>query len=174
MQMETPYSKAITRKYPEAVAIAVARSPEGRDNPITLGWSMITSGDPPMFAMAVALGHYSREIIEQAGEFVLSFPSLAMAEAALYFGTHSGREVDKLKSFPLPTQRASSVDTVLFSDAVANFECKLDSQLVTGDHMLFVGRVVKSHVNQDADEKRLYTLKPGFVMGRAEAVPLEE
>ena len=37
---------------------------------------------------------------------------------------------------------------LFLADAVANFECKLESELETGDHFLLVGRVVASHVNE--------------------------
>ena len=81
-----------------------------------------------------------------------------MAEDALFFGSHSGREVDKLKERGTATEPASEVATVLLSDAVANFECEVASELETGDHVLIVGRIVASHVNADASVRRLYTL----------------
>jgi flavin reductase (DIM6/NTAB) family NADH-FMN oxidoreductase RutF len=165
MQVERDYTKVINRKYPEGVAIAIAKDSAGKHNPITLGWTMITSHRPPMMAIAVSLTHYSRRVIEEAGEFVLSFPSSSMAEAALFYGTNSGRNMDKMKEHPVATQLATQVDSVLLSDAVANFECKLESQMETGDHMLFVGRVVTSHMNSGESVKRLYTLAPGYKMG---------
>ena len=167
MQVQKEYDQVICSKYPEGVAIAIAKDAGGKCNPITLGWTMITSHKPPMFAIAVSLGHYSRQVIEEAGEFVLSFPSGHMAEAALYYGTNSGRDVDKFKEFPVKTERASEVDCVILADACANFECKLESQMVTGDHMLFVGKVVASHINKDQDVGRLYTWAKGYKMGEA-------
>lgn len=167
MQVKKDYTQVITRKYPEGVAIAIAKDAAGKYNPITLGWTMITSHKPPMMAIAVSLTHYSRKVIEEAGEFVLSFPSGAMAEAALFYGTNSGRDIDKMKEFPVATQPATEVDALLLSDAVANFECKLVSQMETGDHMLFAGRVVAAHMNEDDEVRRLYTWAPGYKMGEA-------
>ncbi len=165
MQVKKDYTEVIGRKYPEGVVIAIAKDEAGKCNPITLGWTMITSHEPPMMAIAVALTHYSRKVIEEAGEFVIAFPSSAMAEAALFFGTKSGREIDKLKEFPMATQPATEVDSLLLSEAVANFECRLQSKLVTGDHMLFVGRIVASHMSTDESVKRLYTLASGYELG---------
>ena len=54
MQKQVEYSDAIKTKYPEQVVIAIARDADGRANPITLGWTMIVSGNPPMMAIAVA------------------------------------------------------------------------------------------------------------------------
>ena len=165
MQTTVPYSEAIVRKYPEPVVIAVARDAEGKCNPITLGWTMITSHQPPMMAVSVGLPRYSLEVIRGAGEFVIAFPSAGMAGDALFFGTNSGRDVDKLAVRATPTQPATEVDSVLLADAVANYECKLECELKTGDHVMFVGRIVASHVNEDETVRRLYTLDQGYKMG---------
>ncbi|HHV94509.1 MAG TPA: flavin reductase family protein [Firmicutes bacterium] len=165
MQVQERYTQAITRKYPEQVVIAVAKDPQGKYNPITLGWTMITSHQPPMMAIAVGHNRYSKEAIETSGEFVIAFPSSSMAEAALFYGTKSGRDTDKFKEYPIAAEPAVEVDSLLLTDAVANFECKLEAKLVTGDHMLYVGRIVASHVNADPSVKRLYTLGPGYKMG---------
>ena len=73
--------------------------------------------------------------------------------------------MDKLAVRATPTQPASKIDGVLLADAVANFECELESDLATGDHVIFVGRVVASHVNEDEGVRRLYTLAQGYKMG---------
>ena len=65
-----------------------------------------------------------------------------MAKAALFFGSHSGRNTDKLKEFSCKTSPAKKIDSVLLTDAVANFECRLVKQIATGDHITFVGEVV--------------------------------
>ena len=63
MQKQVEYSDAVKTKYPEQVVIAIAKDRQGRANPVTLGWTMIASGDPPMMAIAVAKKHYSIEAI---------------------------------------------------------------------------------------------------------------
>lgn len=164
MQKQTDYGEAIRTKYPEQVVIAIARDRNGVPNPITLGWSMITSGDPPMMAVSIGKTRYSLEVIRGAGEFVITFPSEEMAEPALFFGTRSGRETRKLETSGIKTHPAQAIDCVLLADAVANFECVLCSETETGDHVLFVGKVVASHVNEKT-KKRLYTRGPGYQMG---------
>lgn len=158
MQVATPYENAMARKYPEQVAIAIVKDPQGKPNPITLGWVMITSGQPPMLAISIGRTRYSLEALRQAGEFVVSFPSSQMAPDALFHGTKSGRDMDKLAVCGTKTQPAQVVDSVLLADAVANFECTLEAELETGDHFIFVGRVVASHMNTDPSVRRLYSL----------------
>jgi flavin reductase (DIM6/NTAB) family NADH-FMN oxidoreductase RutF len=164
MQKKVKYEQAIKTKYPEQVVIAIAKDRAGKANPVTLGWTMIVSGEPPMMAIAVAKTHYSIETITHSECFTIAFPSSEMAEAALFFGSKSGRNVDKFAEFKCKTEPAKEIDSVLLSDAVANFECTLESQMVTGDHVIFVGKVVASHTNTEAT-KRLYTVGPGHKLG---------
>ena len=164
MQKRVEYSDAVKTKYPEQVVIAIAKDRKGRANPVTLGWTMIVSGNPPMMAIAVAKKHYSIEAITHSECFTIAFPSSDMADAALFFGSKSGREIDKFAEFECETEPAKEIDSVLLADAVANFECMLDSQIPVGDHIIFVGTVVCSHMNAEP-KKRLYTTGPGHKLG---------
>jgi flavin reductase (DIM6/NTAB) family NADH-FMN oxidoreductase RutF len=166
MQKRVKYDQAIKTKYPEQVVIAIAKDKHGKANPITLGWTMIASGDPPMMAIAVAKGHYSVKTIRHSKCFTIVFPTAEMFDAALFFGTRSGRDTDKFGDWDCNIEPAKIIDSVLLSDAVANFECKLEWQKAAGDHIIFVGRVVASHVNTKR-KKRLYTLAPDHKMGPA-------
>jgi flavin reductase (DIM6/NTAB) family NADH-FMN oxidoreductase RutF len=164
MQKQAEYSEAIRTKYPEQVVIAIAKDKTGRANPVTLGWTMIVSGNPSMMAIAVAKKHYSIEAITHSKCFTISFPSADMADAALFFGSKSGWDIDKFAEFDCKTEPAKAIDSVLLADAVANFECTLDSQIPAGDHIIFVGKIVSSHINTES-KKRLYTIGPGHKLG---------
>jgi flavin reductase (DIM6/NTAB) family NADH-FMN oxidoreductase RutF len=164
MQKQCDYREAIKTKYPEQVVIIIAKDEGGRPNPITLGWTMIVSGHPPMMAIAVAKGHYSVETISHSKCFTIAFPSEFMAEAALFFGSHSGRNVDKFAQIPCQITDAEMIDSVLLTDACANFECTLESEIETGDHIVFIGKVVNAHVNTE-QRKRLFTVGPNHQLG---------
>jgi flavin reductase (DIM6/NTAB) family NADH-FMN oxidoreductase RutF len=166
MQKQVDYAEAIKTKYPEQVVIAIAKDKNGKANPITLGWTMIVSGEPPMMAVAVAKTHYSIETIRHSKCFTIAFPSSEMADAALFFGSKSGRDADKFAEYDCNTEEAKAIDSVLLVDAVANFECTLESETDAGDHIIFVGKVVRSHVNTEP-KKRLYTVGPGHKLGPA-------
>jgi len=164
MQKHVKYEQAIKTKYPEQVVIAIAKDKKGKANPVTLGWTMIASGEPPMMAIAVAKGHYSIKTIGHSKCFTIAFPTSQMADAALFFGSRSGRDVDKFGEFHCKTEPAKKIDSVLLSDAVANFECTLESQTPAGDHIIFVGKIIASHTNTKP-KKRLYTLGTGHKLG---------
>ena len=166
MQKKVKFEQAVKTKYPEQVVIAIAKDKKGKANPVTLGWTMIASYDPPMMAIGVYKGHYTVKCIRHSKCFTLVYPSADMAKAALFFGSHSGRDTDKLAELKCKTSPAKKIKSVLLSDAVANFECRLVKQVATGDHITFVGEIVCSHVNIKR-KKRLYSLAPGHKLGPA-------
>jgi len=163
MQKPVNYSEAIASKYPEQIVIAIAKDTKGKYNPITLGWTMIASGSPPMMAISVGKTRWSLEAIRSARQFVIAFPSEQQADQALLFGTKSGRDTDKLAEANAATQPAQAIDGVLLADAVANFECELVGEMDAGDHVIFLGQVVQAHLNEKP-LNRLYTVGTGYKM----------
>jgi flavin reductase (DIM6/NTAB) family NADH-FMN oxidoreductase RutF len=163
MQREMDYDEAIVTKYPEQVVVAIARDTKGKYNPITLGWTMIASGSPPMMAVAIGKTRWSTPAFRHARQFVVAFPSEQQREEVMLVGTHSGRDTDKLADARAKTEPARAIDCVLLSEAVANFECKLVGEMDAGDHVIFLGEVVRAHRNS-ADLNRLYTVGPGYKM----------
>ena len=163
MQRQASYSEAVTTKYPEQIVIAIARDSKGKYNPITLGWTMIVSHEPPMMAVSIGKTRHSLSAFRHAREFVIAFPSEHQQDEAMLFGTRSGRDMDKLAAAGCCVVPASKIDSVLLADAVANFECRLSAELETGDHVVFVGEIIGSHLNGEP-LNRLYTVGKGYKM----------
>lgn len=164
MQKEVPFQIAIESRYPEQIAIAVARDAQGKYNPVTIGWVMPTSLQPPLLALSLGKTRYTSEAIRRSREFVLAYASEAQANEAKFFGSHTGRETDKFAMVRCATEKAHRIDGRLLTDAVANFECRLVHELETGDHVIFVGEVVCSHVHSNP-ANRLFTLIKSQHMG---------
>ena len=146
-------SEAIARKYPEWIVLIVTKSAQGQVNVMPAGWSMFTSGIPPMFAVSVRLTHYTHHLIESECDFVIAFPSPGLGPAIEYTGSRHGWDVDKLAGSGLEVSPAKVVKPPLIKGAVANLECKLAASMVTGDHSIFVGQIVAAHVEDEAPER---------------------
>ena len=164
MQKKADYDQAIKTKYPEQIVIAVVKDKNGKPNPVTIGWSMIASGQPAMLAIALTPKRYSTAAIRHSKCFTVAYPSEEMAKDTLFFGTHSGKDTDKFAETGCKYSPAEKIDSVILDDAAANFECTLENELTTGDHIIFVGKVVACHVNSE-DKKRLYTVGPDHELG---------
>jgi len=157
---KVPYAEAMEREQPEPVWWATCADEKGRPNAIALSWVMTTSIDPPMLAISVGLPRYSHELIERSGEFVVVCPSQEMIRATTVVGTKSGRGGDKMAESGVRLLPGSVVKAPLVDDACANIECKVVGTLRTGDHTIFAGQVVASHVGPPS-ARRIYTLPGG-------------
>lgn len=162
---EVPIDKAIAAQRPEWIGLIVSRRSDGYVNMMPAGWVMRASGTPPMFATAIARGHYTNELIRQAGEFVIAFPSQGMGEAIWFCGSRSGRDIDKVAKAGLKLSPAKQVKTPLLADAYINLECRLVSITEAGDHTIFVGEVVAAHLS-DAAGPLVNFGAPGYALAQ--------
>lgn len=166
--MEVSWSEAIRKKYPEPVVLVVSCDREGKPDVMPAGWSMVTSGTPPMLAVSIGHGRYTHKLIEETDEFVLVFPNEEMTKMVEYTGSCSGSDTDKFADFGIETLKSKYVKPPLIRDAVACFECKVRGKFVTGDHTIFAGEVVASHVSERYKD-RIYN----FGSGTFRTVPKE-
>ena len=162
MQVQAENSEAIKRKYPEPVILITVKDIKGKYNITPCSWAMTASRDPLMFAFSLAVKRFTLESIRKKGEFVVAYPSTVMADEVLYYGTNSGRDVDKLSDRPLEYKAAETVDSIILDKCTANFECVLDSEHIAGDHVIVTAKVVKSWVNSDKSLSRLFNVASGF------------
>ena len=130
-----------------------------------------------MLAVSIGFERYTYDLIRRQKEFVVAIPSSSMAHEVEFFGTHSGRDMDKLAELGTATQRATKIDCVLLTDARANFECRVVGQHVTGDHVIFSAEIVAAHVNREpsprlfvVDKQRYAGLVPAAKQARTDSV----
>jgi len=159
-------SEAIGRKYPEWIVVIVSKDAQGKVNFMPAGWSMVTSGEPLLFAVSVAPERYTHKCITDRNEFVVAFPAPGMGPAIAHSGNYSGRDVDKATESGFRTTPAAAVEVPLVEGAVANLECKVVSSHETGDHTIFVGEVVAAHVEDDAPGRLVNFGPDGYALAR--------
>ena len=157
----TTVSEASLRKYPEWIVLIVVAGPSGEVNVMPAGWSMYTSFEPPMYAVSVGHERYTHHLLRAAGEFTVAVPSPGMGPAIRSLGTRSGRDGDKLAGLDLDTQPAEEIGAPLLAGALVNLECRLASELETGDHTIFVGEVLAAHLASQLSG-RLLNFGPGL------------
>jgi flavin reductase (DIM6/NTAB) family NADH-FMN oxidoreductase RutF len=111
---------------------------EQRVNAFTAAWITQVSFDPLLLALSIQPGCASYPLLRQSGRFAVSVLGQGQVEAARHFGTVSGRDVDKLAG---SRWRRGSLGAPVIEDALAFFECRVDSVTAAGDHMLVLGKV---------------------------------
>jgi flavin reductase (DIM6/NTAB) family NADH-FMN oxidoreductase RutF len=135
---------------------------------------MPASMNPPMVVIGIAPKRYSHQLIEETKEFVVNIPTMGIVKETLFCGRRSGRMYDKFKEARLTPLPAKMVQPPIIKESVAHLECKLHQQVTTGDHTLFVGRVLTAYTDEGVFDKKfdLKKVKPIYHMGGDDFVTL--
>ncbi len=120
------------------------------ENVMPAAWTTPLSAIPPLVGVCVHPSRHTHDMIRFSEEFALNIPSPRLLNHAAYFGSVSGRDVDKLDLSKLPTFRARRIDAPLLEGCVGWIECGLEDAIRLGDHTLFVGRVVAVQAEEAA------------------------
>lgn len=114
-------------------------------NLLPIGWTCALSQNPPRIGIAVHPSRYSHDLLRRAGQFGLSIPGRALAEAVARAGATSGASgVDKAALTGLTWAEPTEIDTPLIAEALAWLECVIVSVVDSGDHTLYVGEVQRA------------------------------
>lgn len=122
----------------------------GATDVLPVAWSMPVSAEPPLIGVMVHPSRHSHDMIRWSEEFALNFPGPELLNHVAYFGSVSGRTVDKLDATKLPTITARKVEAPLLEGCVAWVECGVEDAIRLGDHTLFVGRVLAASAEDEA------------------------
>lgn len=119
-------------------------------NVAPIAWTMPVNDDPPLVAIAVAESHYTAELINKTGEFVLNVPDLSLMRELIGTGRVSGRKEDKIKKFNITLQEASvSGRTPHIDGAIGYIECSVFDKHIYDGVFLFIGKVLYAAVRDD-------------------------
>ncbi len=118
-----------------------------KPNITTIAWAMPTSINPPLIAVSIAPGRYSHKLIVESGEFIVNIPTLELLQEVYACGSLTGRSFDKFKKTNLTQMPGKKVKVPAIRECIAHLECKVDDQLVTGDHTIFVGKILEAYAD---------------------------
>jgi flavin reductase (DIM6/NTAB) family NADH-FMN oxidoreductase RutF len=131
----------------------------GKPNITTVAWAMPTSGNPPLLAISLIPSHHSHLLIEESGEFIVNIPTLELLQAVLACGAFSGRSFDKFKKANLTPMPGKKVKAPAIRECIAHLECEVDAQFTTGDHTVFVGKILEAYADMGVFTESGYDLK---------------
>jgi flavin reductase (DIM6/NTAB) family NADH-FMN oxidoreductase RutF len=120
---------------------------DGKPNIITLAWAMPTSIEPPLLAISVSPKRHSHRLIEDAQEFTVNIPTLDILQAVYACGSLTGRSFDKFKKAGLTPIPGRKVKAPAIRECVAHIECVVNEKFSTGDHTVFVGKIVSAYAD---------------------------
>ena len=142
---------------PESCVFVISVDEHGKPSGMIAGWNMKCSGEPPLFAVSLSKKGYTHKLIRQSREFVIAVPNKEQEEALVLFGSTHGDEVDKFAETHIETAKAEIVKSPLLKNATVNFECELFKEVDSGDHFIYIGKILASYIKKD--KKVLFNVK---------------
>lgn len=130
----------------------------GKPNITTLAWAMPTSINPPLVAISLAPTRHSHNLIEESGEFIVNIPTLEILQAVYACGSLTGRSFDKFKKTNLTPMPGKKVKAPAIRECVGHLECEVEDKFITGDHTVFVGKILEAYAEMGVF-KESYDLK---------------
>jgi len=96
-------------------------------NPMTISWGQIgIEWNRLIFTTYVRTGRFTHQLLEDTGEFTVNIPLSEPAGKILgYCGTHSGRDVDKVKELDLTLEEGRQIKAPGIKELPLTLECKI-------------------------------------------------
>ncbi|HOE91768.1 MAG TPA: flavin reductase family protein [Candidatus Cloacimonadota bacterium] len=142
-------------KPPFTPLLIVSQDENGKANVMVVEWYMRCSAQPPMYAISVGLERHTHKCLEQVRLFNMIVPTSNMTDIVKYCGSQSGKDVDKFTELKLDTFKGK-LGLPIIKNANATLECKIVSQILSGDHTIFIGEVKHSWLNDESSPLVLY------------------
>lgn len=126
-------------RFATGVTVVTTRDPDGRYEGLTANSFSAVSLDPPLVLWSLRLASPSLTGFRSAGHFVVNVLSSTQSEVSRHF---SAPRRDKFEDLAFSEGIAGCP---VLEDSLAIFECRTETTLEGGDHLIFIGRVVRAH-----------------------------
>jgi flavin reductase (DIM6/NTAB) family NADH-FMN oxidoreductase RutF len=121
---------------------------EGKPNMMTASWVGICCSDPASVTVSLRESRYSYINILARRAFTVNIPSKEYVAETAFFGTVSGRDVDKLAVTGLTAVKGEHVNAPYIAEFPLIVECRVLNMVPTGSHTMFIGEIVDIKVDE--------------------------
>jgi flavin reductase (DIM6/NTAB) family NADH-FMN oxidoreductase RutF len=120
------YFAETIRKLEKPGLLLVSANRQGKSNVMTIGWGLIgVFWGKPVFTISVRSSSYTRELIEDSGEFTVNVPEESMNDIVQHCGEVSGREHDKFSECKLSLLQSRFVRPPIIKQCKLHYECRV-------------------------------------------------
>jgi flavin reductase (DIM6/NTAB) family NADH-FMN oxidoreductase RutF len=142
---------ALFQRLTQGVYVVGVAHGEAR-NAFTAVWVMQASFDPLLLALSINPRHSSYGLLKQGRVFSINVLKRGQLELAAHFGGPA--RADKLALTEWTTGRTGAP---LLREALAWFECQVESEHPAGDHVLVLGKVIDGKLLDPKAEPMAYS-----------------
>ncbi len=149
--MDISWGSEQARKFVTTVGLITSDGPHG-PNVMSAEWTHQVSYSPGLIAVCLHPMHATTENIQKSREFGVNIAAHDQSTLASLAGGNKGKQTDKvaaLKELGFKFYQAKQIKAPMIEGAALNVECKVVQELVTGDHITFIGEALDVKHNPD-------------------------
>ncbi len=145
--------------------VLLTTSLDGKVNTMTVGWgTMGIQWGKPIFIAYVRQSRYTKEFLDQTGEFTINVPMESVDKQILCLcGTKSGRDVDKVAALGLTTVPGTTVAAPGFTQLPLTLECKVIYRQDQNLQAICPESLARFYAPGSADEENFHTAYYGEI-----------
>lgn len=128
-------------------ALLVGATVKGKPNFMVASWCGIAAFKPPAITVAMNKVRHTLKGIKENGTFSVNISSCDMVKKTDYCGIYSGNRRDKSQIFD--TFHGNLKTAPLILECPVNLECKVLHYLDMGSHILVVGEIIETYINEN-------------------------
>jgi len=132
-------------------AVLVGSLVKGKPNFMTAAWCAIAAHKPPTISVAIHKSRYTLKGINEDKSFSINIPNRKLVEEVDFCGLYTGAKHDKSEIFNVFYGTLKTAP--LIEECPINLECKLTNSLDVGSHIIVVGEIIETFVNNDCLSK---------------------
>jgi flavin reductase (DIM6/NTAB) family NADH-FMN oxidoreductase RutF len=126
-------------RFATGVTVITTRTQDGKYEGLTANSFSAVSLDPPLVLWSLRLAAPSLQNFKAAGHFVVNVLSSEQSALSRHFATPRH---DKFEDLAFS---AGIGGCPMLDDSLAIFECRTETMIEGGDHIIFIGRVTCAH-----------------------------
>jgi len=152
--------------YPTPVFVIGTYDKNSKPNVMTASWSGICCSDPPCLAVSLRKATYTYGNVMEQKAFTVNVPSKKFIHETDYFGSVSGKKLDKLLATNLTAIKSELVNAPYIKEFPLTLECTVVHTFELGLHTQFVGEILDIKIENsciDEDGRPALELVDPFV-----------
>lgn len=157
--MKTNLSKWYSILSPRPTILVSTISKKGISNAAPFSFVMPVSMNPPIITFASAPKRHTLKNIREAGDFAVNIPSARLIKEVWACSESLPEGVSEIKKSGLTEVKSKKIKSPKIKECFARFECRFLSEYEAGDHIVVVGEILDTEVDDDVFEDDLFDLK---------------
>lgn len=154
--------------------VLVGAITDGKPDFAAVAWAGVAASNPASVSIALQPQRYSLKGIYQNRAFSVNIPSVDLVKETDYCGLVSGKDVDKVADCKFQVFYGELKTAPLIEQCPINLECEAIHLLNLGSHILVVGKITETHIDEDCitDGRPDITKVKPFAFGPMKYYPL--